>query len=134
MHVAISKRDYSLLGRDGKLAEEQGLASADWYSSPISRKRLKELMQRRNGPAIRDTLVWFALLGLTGGLGWYFWGTWWCVPAFAAYGVLYGGASDSRWHECGHGTPFKTRWMNDAVYEIASFMVMRESTSWRWSH
>ena len=24
--------------------------------------------------------------------------------------------------------------MNNAVYEIASFMVMRESTVWRWSH
>jgi fatty acid desaturase len=23
---------------------------------------------------------------------------------------------------------------NDALYEIASFMVMRESTVWRWSH
>jgi fatty acid desaturase len=26
-------------------------------------------------------------------------GSWWCVPFFAAYGVLYGSASDSRWHE-----------------------------------
>ena len=24
--------------------------------------------------------------------------------------------------------------MNNALYEIASFMVMRESTVWRWSH
>lgn len=126
--------DYSLLGKNAKLAEEKGLASADWYASPISRKRLKELMQRRNGPAIRDTLLWFTLLGLTGYLAYHFWGTWRCVPFFIAYGVLYGTASDSRWHECGHRTAFKTTWMNDVVYEIASFMVIRESTSWRWSH
>jgi fatty acid desaturase len=56
------------------------------------------------------------------------------VPAFAVYGVLYGSSSDSRWHECGHGTAFKTRWMNDVVYQIASFMVLREPTCWRWSH
>jgi fatty acid desaturase len=56
------------------------------------------------------------------------------VPFFAIYGVLYGSASDSRWHECGHGTAFKTRWMNDAVYAIASFMILREPTIWRWSH
>ena len=31
-----------------------------------------------------------------------------------------------RWHECGHGTAFKTRWMNDVVYQIACFMMMRE--------
>jgi fatty acid desaturase len=132
-HVA-SRRDYSLIGRDSRLAEEQGLASADWYASPIPRPRLKELMQRRDGPALRDTLLWFALLGVTGGLGAYFWGSWWCVPFFLVYGVLYCSASDSRWHECGHGTPFKTRWMNDVVYEMASFMVLRESTPWRWSH
>ncbi|MFM2370382.1 MAG: hypothetical protein RIS85_104, partial [Pseudomonadota bacterium] len=51
-----------------------------------------------------------------------------------AYGVLYGSASDSRWHECGHGTAFRTPWMNDAVYQIASFMIMRNSATWRWSH
>ena len=63
-----------------------------------------------------------------------FWGSWWCVPFFLVYGVLYGSASDSRWHECGHGTAFKTRWMNDAVYQIACFMIMRNPVTWRWSH
>jgi fatty acid desaturase len=48
--------------------------------------------------------------------------------------VLYGSASDSRWHECGHGTAFRTRWMNDVVYQIASFMLMRNPVQWRWSH
>jgi fatty acid desaturase len=48
--------------------------------------------------------------------------------------VLYGSASDSRWHECGHGTAFKTRWMNDVVYQIACFMIMRNPVTWRWSH
>jgi fatty acid desaturase len=55
-----------------------------------------------------------------GGLGVWFWGSWVALPFFLAYGVLYGSASDSRWHECGHGTPFRTRWMNDAVYNLAS--------------
>ena len=40
----------------------------------------------------------------------------------------------SRWHECGHGTAFRTPWMNDVVYQIASFMVMRNPVTWRWSH
>ena len=56
------------------------------------------------------------------------------MPFFFVYGVLYGSACDSRWHECGHGTAFKTRWMNDVIYEIASFMVMRNPVTWRWSH
>ncbi|MFT3870952.1 MAG: fatty acid desaturase family protein [Nibricoccus sp.] len=134
MSSTITRRDYSLVGLDSKHAEEQGLASADWYACPIPRKRLKELMQRRDGPAIRDTLIWFAGLAITGGFGCYFWGSWWCAPFFLVYGVLYCSASDSRWHECGHRTAFKTTWMNDVVYEMASFMVLRESVPWRWSH
>jgi fatty acid desaturase len=128
------KRDYSLIGTEGVRAEERGLVSANWYACTVPRKRMKELMQRRDGPAIRDTVIWLAALGITGWLGYLTWGTWWTVPAFAAYGVLYGSASDSRWHECGHGTAFKTPWMNDVIYQLASFMVLREATSWRWSH
>ncbi len=78
--------------------------------------------------------MWLALLAATGTLGWLALGTWWAVPAFAAYGALYGGAADSRWHEMGHGTAFRTGWLNDAVYHLASFMLLRGPTLWRWSH
>jgi len=37
-------------------------------------------------------------------------------------------------HESVHRTAFKTRWMNDVVYHIACFMILREPTIWRWSH
>ena len=134
MPIEITKRDYSLTGRDTKLAEERGLANADWYTCNISRQRLKELMQRRDGPAIRDTLIWFALLIISGTLGYRTWGTWWALPCFCVYGVLYASSSDSRWHESGHRTAFKTVWMNDVLYEISSFMDFRESVPWRWSH
>ena len=53
---------------------------------------------------------------------------------FLAYGTLYGSTSDSRWHETGHGTAFKTRWLDEGLYQIASFMIMRDPTVWRWSH
>lgn len=134
MGVQFTPRDYRLAGPENQRAVERGLATATWYSCPIPRKRLKELMQRRDGPAIRDTIIWFAAFAVTGGLGYLAWGTWWAVPCFIAYGVLYGSSSDSRWHECGHGTAFKTRWMNDVIYQIACFMVLREPTPWRWSH
>jgi fatty acid desaturase len=134
MPVEITARDYSLVGRDSKLAEQNGLAAAQWYSCPIPRKELKELMQRKDGPAIRDTLIWVAAFIITGVGGYLTWGTWWAVPFFAAYGVLYGSSTDSRWHECGHRTAFRTTWMNDVVYWVASFMILREPTIWRWSH
>jgi fatty acid desaturase len=129
-----TKRDYSLVGESTRRAIETGLASAEWYHTEVPRKTMKELMQRSDGPAIRDTIIWLGGLILTAAGGIYFWGTWWCVPFFFVYGVLYGSACDSRWHECGHGTAFKTRWMNDVVYQIASFQVMRNPVTWRWSH
>lgn len=134
MVVPSPARDYSLTGPENRRAVERGLASAEWYESPVPRALMKELMARNNGRATRDTLLWLALLAGSGVLAHLAWGTWWAVPAFAVYGTLYGSASDSRWHECGHRTAFKTRWPNDLVYVIASFMVVREPVSWRWSH
>jgi fatty acid desaturase len=128
------KRDYSLHGASTQQALQQGLASAKWYHSDVERKTMKDLMQRHDGPAMRDTLIWFAALGLSAAGGIYYWGTWWCVPFWAVYGVMYGSACDSRWHEMGHGTAFRTQWMNKWVYNIASFMVMRNPVNWRWSH
>jgi fatty acid desaturase len=132
--MGMMTKDYGLLGPTGLAAQQSGLSSGNWYACAVPRKQLKELMRRKDGPAIRDTLIWFASLALFGGLGTYFWGTWWAVPCFLVYGVLYCSASDSRWHECGHGTAFKTRWMNAAVYHIACFFILREPTVWRWSH
>jgi fatty acid desaturase len=128
------KRDYSLVGAESRLAVERGLASAQWYHSDVPRKTMKELMKRKNGPAIRDTIIWLGSMVVLAAAAVHFWPTLWSVPFFLAYGVLYGSATDSRWHECGHGTAFKTRWMNDFVYHIASFMIMRNPVTWRWSH
>ena len=129
-------RDYGLCGPERTVAVERGLAGGQWHKPEVPRARMKQLIKRSDGPAIRYTLLWFALLGLFGGLGaWAFVaGNLVWIPLLAVYGVLYGTSSDSRWHETGHGTAFKTRWMNDVVYQIASFMIMRSPTVWRWSH
>ena len=126
--------DYSLTGENSMKAIEKGLAEADWYQSPVPRAEMRKLLERRDGPGIRDTILWFALMGLTGWATFAFWGTWWVVLPYMAYAVLYATASDSRWHEAGHGTAFRTDWLNNFLYEVASFMVMRESVVWRWSH
>lgn len=130
----MTKRDYDLMGESGRRAVETGLAAAEWYHTDIPRKQMKELMQRTDGPALRDTAIWLGVLALSAAGGIWFWGTWWCVPFFFVYGTLYGSSGDSRWHEAGHGTAFRTRWMNDVVYQIGSFMIMRNPVTWRWSH
>lgn len=128
------KLDYSLTGENAKRAVELGLAEADWYQSPVPRSTMRELLTRKNGPAIRDTLLLITILLSTGITTFLLWGTWWAVLPYLIYAVFYGTSSDSRWHECSHGTAFRTDWMNNVVYEVASFMVMRESVVWRWSH
>lgn len=128
------KRDYSLIGTETKKAIENGLAEAEWYTTPVSRSDMRKLLVRKDGPAIRDTIIWFTLIFGSGYTVFLLWGTWYAIFPYIIYSVLYASTSDSRWHETSHGTAFKTDWMNNALYEIASFMVLRQSTVWRWSH
>lgn len=125
---------YRLTGPENQAATAAGLADASWFRSAVPRKRMKELMRRSDYPAVRDTAIWLGLIGLFAGLGIALWGSWLAVPFLLAYGVLYGSTSDSRWHESGHGTAFKTRWLDEGLYQLASFMIMRDPTTWRWSH
>ena len=134
MNAIQIKKDYSLTGQTGKEALENGLAEADWYQCPIPKDKMKQFLARRDWPGIRDTFLWFGSLIACGVAGFMLWGTLWAIIPFALYGVIYASTSDSRWHESSHGTVFKTDWMNNALYEVASFMVFRESTPWRWSH
>ena len=124
-------RDYSLTGPNAKAS---GFGSAEWYASPAPRKRIKELMKRSDRLALTNYGTWLGLVVATGVLLVAVWGTAWAWPVALVYGVFYGSGADSRWHETGHGTPFKTRWLNDAFYHLASFMSLRNPHLWRWSH
>ena len=130
--------DYRLIGGAGDRAEAAGLVNAPWYQCPVPRAELKALMKRDDAHAIRDTALWYALILGSGALfvhGWFAgWSAWALLAAYWLYATLYSSPSDSRWHECGHGSAFKTRWMNDVVYQLAAFQLTRRPTRWRWSH
>ena len=81
-------RNYSLEGPLNARAQQIGLANAEWYKTDIPRARMKELMQRSDSAATRDTIIWIGAMLVTGALGVYFWGTVWCIPFFIIYGVL----------------------------------------------
>lgn len=92
------------------------------------------LLRRADQPAIRDTFALFALMSATAAAAVSLYPSLWSAPLWLAYGILYGSAMDSRWHECGHATAFKTPWMNRALYHIACFCMMRDPVCWRHSH
>jgi fatty acid desaturase len=94
---------------------------------------LKRLIKRSDAPALKHFGLWLGLLAISGVTAFLTWGTLWCIPAFAVYGVLYS-AADHRALELSHGTPFKTRWINDVLYHLSAFMTLREGYYWRWSH
>ena len=48
---------YSLSGPENQAAVDAGMAGATWFRSAVPRKRMKELMQRSDYPAVRDTII-----------------------------------------------------------------------------
>ena len=126
--------DYSLVGPGAAKAEAAGLAKPSWFRPKVDPADIRRLMEKDDARALKDTVLWLGLMVLFASIGIALWPSWWSAPFWLAYGVLYGSASDARWHECGHSTAFETKWMNDVVYQIASFMLVRSPVVWRASH
>ena len=118
----------SVDGAPGELTQEQidAQIAEQWYRPHIARPVLKDLMKRSDAAGLRNFVPWLVVLVASGVLAGWTWGTWWAVPAFFVYGTIYS-SSDARWHELAHGTPFRTRWLNDAFYHLSSFMTIREA-------
>ncbi|MDX2378323.1 MAG: fatty acid desaturase [Acidimicrobiia bacterium] len=127
-------RDYSLVGPESERAVERGLADAEWFRPHVDPARVAELMERTNARAIADAALWFALLIGLGVAAVLSIGAWFAIPLFLAYGALYGGSADARWHEYGHGTAARSNAVNNTVYYLSSFFLLRGPTLWRWSH
>ncbi|MGR3492533.1 MAG: fatty acid desaturase [Shimia sp.] len=120
-------QDYTLRAEDQRPAPS-------WYRTKVDPAAIRALMVKDDRRAGRDALLWLGLMVLFAGVGIALWPSWWSVPFWLAYGVLYGSGSDARWHECGHKTAFATPWMNEVIYQIASFMLIRNPVVWRASH
>ena len=87
----------------------------------VGKERLNELNRRRNGPGL---LFFFGHLGLTcatGALLWLSRGTAWVVATTFLHGFVIVHWF-SPFHECAHGTAFRTRWFNTAVGFFAGLM------------
>lgn len=135
---ALQWKDYGLKGGASGAAEITGdevgsRVEMKWFSPKIDRKVLKGMIKRSDARALRLFGLWLGGMALAGIGGDLAWGTWWCVPFFLIYGTFYS-CADHRAHELSHGTPFKTRWLNEAFYQLCAFMTLREAFYYRWSH
>jgi fatty acid desaturase len=127
-------KSYFLSNDNSNQNNAADLAPPNWFRPKIDAKKIRALMEKSDARALMDTILWLgAMLGFAT-IAIALWPSWWSAPFWLAYGVLYGSASDSRWHECGHKTAFKTAWMNNIVYHIASFMLSPSPMVWRASH
>jgi len=104
-----------------------------WYQCAIDRTALRGLMQRADRPALIWIGGFLALTIATGLLAFRMRGTAWAVPAFLLYGTVFAFA-EAPAHELGHGTAFRTRWLNEAAYWVICFMTWREQVYSRWLH
>jgi fatty acid desaturase len=104
-----------------------------WFACQIDRKELKALMSRSDATGLRWFTGWFAAVIASGVLAYLSLGTLWAVPAFALYGVLFCFAEPIA-HECTHGTPFRSRWLNETVHFMVGLVMIKEPTFHRWMH
>jgi fatty acid desaturase len=104
-----------------------------WFKVDIDRKTLKDLSARSDARGLAQAGGFFALVIATGALAWHALGTAWAIPALLLYGTVFA-FSEAAAHELGHGTAFKTRWLNEACYWVICFMSWREQVYSRWLH
>ena len=127
-------RDYDLVTTAQAGGPAHGLASPKWYQSPVDRQIMKQLLARQDARPLRDILIYYGVMIGSAVAAVSLMPSWLSVPFWLIYGVFYTSGSDARWHECGHGTAFKTVWLNRVVYHLACFMIMRNPVTWKWSH
>lgn len=131
-------KSYALIGDAGRanaLTNDtfENDVSGQWFVAKVDRKLMKSLMKREDGPALRHFGIWLALLIGSGAAVVWTWGSWAALPWAILYGVMYS-MSDHHAHELSHGTPFRTKWINEALYHLNGFMTLHETEYWRWSH
>jgi len=99
----------------------------------LPRATLKKLAKRNNRVALGYLAGHCALLGFTGFLIHAAYGTAWMIPAMAVHGVVMAFLF-APMHELSHGTAFRSRWLNEAVFRLVSFFYISPPVFFRYFH
>ena len=100
----------------------------------IDRKKLKALASRSDAPGLTYLVVWAMAMILTASFVWLSLGTVWVWPSMFAYGVVLTVPTYSLSHETAHGTAFRTRRLNEAVFWFSSLLYGEEPLHRRYTH
>lgn len=100
----------------------------------LDRKALKQLSRRSDRPGLITLGLWALLLAGSGALLFFSLGTWGVVPATILYGSILTVPAYALSHECAHGTAFRTRWLNELVFWVTSFIFFEGPHFRRYAH
>ncbi len=108
-----------------------------WYRCPIETSRLHELLQRSDRKAWVQAGGHLTLWLLTGSLVYLSWTLqwwWWLVVTMVLHGVVSSFFVGVAPHELGHGTVFKTPWLNKVFLYLFSFISWWDPFDYASSH
>ncbi|MDX1575766.1 MAG: fatty acid desaturase [Kiloniellales bacterium] len=113
-----------------------GIQSTTPESSGVSldHKALKRLARRSDRPGLIYLGLWALFLAGSGALLFFSYGTWGVVPAMILYGSILTVPAYALSHECAHGTAFRTRWLNELVFWVTSFVYFEGPHFRRYAH
>lgn len=100
----------------------------------LDRKQLKAIARRSDRPGLIYLAQWLGFLLATGFVVYATLGTVWVWPAMLLHGVFLTVPAYSFSHETAHGTAFRTRWLNEAVFWATSLLYMEEPLHRRYTH
>ena len=129
-------KNYDLLETPKSISNSDNMdlqTGQGWYAPEVDRKVLKSLMKRNNAFALMNYGIWLLLLIITALVVIATWGSMSGMLWLIVYSVIHQSAT-ARQHELSHGTPFKTRLLNEVAFHICSFITLSEGNFYRWRH
>lgn len=99
----------------------------------VSRRDLKALMKRSNGPGLRHLALWLLLLAATTGLVWISLGSYWLLPAMFVHGIVMVHHFALQ-HECSHYTAFRSRRLCNVLAVVCGFLLVIPPRFFRYEH
>lgn len=100
----------------------------------LDKKILKAIATRTDRPGLMYLAQWAAGLTLTSTLVWASLGTFWVWIAMFLHGIVLTVPAYAMSHETAHGTAFRSRWLNEMMLWITSFIYMEEPLHRRFTH